>query len=185
MSNRCFTIFNRAFDMTQILENYPIFGSEIQCPQCHRTIPALFLTDTYICPKHGAFETNPNTHELIHVQSGRSWLQWENQWHRQHLHADSLRFEIAEALDRLSRKGYRATQIIIAHRYQELIAPSLANHSDWFKSFYFVRYQLYGVPVGFSPDSSAEPRWQIINFKVETEPGEPRNYTYPFLRAWR
>lgn len=185
MSNRCFTIFNRAFDMAQILADYPIFGSEIHCPQCHRTIPALFLTDTYICPQHGAFEANPHTQELIHVQSGRSWRQWENQWHRQHLHPDGLRFEIAEALDLLYRKGYRATQIIIAQRYQEPLPPSLTNHSEWFQPFYFVQYQLYGVPVGFSPDSFAEPRWQIINFEFETEPGEPKNYTYPFLRAWR
>ncbi|NJR48411.1 MAG: TIGR02652 family protein [Leptolyngbyaceae cyanobacterium CSU_1_3] len=116
MRHRCFTIFNRVFDVAQILGDYPIFGSEIHCPQCHRTIPALFLTDTYICPQHGAFEANPTTHELIHVQSERSWRQWENQWHRQHLHPDGLRFEIAEALDRLYREGYRATQIIIAHR---------------------------------------------------------------------
>ncbi|WP_431633294.1 DUF2396 family protein [Alkalinema pantanalense] len=68
MSNRCFTIFNRAFDMAQILGAYPLFGSEIDCPQCHRTIPALFLTDTYICPQHGAFEANPNTHELGDVR---------------------------------------------------------------------------------------------------------------------
>jgi len=185
MINCCFAKLDRAFDMAQILGDYPIFGAEIHCPQCHRMIPALFLTDTYICPKHGAFEANPNTNELIHIQSGRSWLQWENQWHRQHLHPDSLRFEIAEALDRLYRKGYRARQIVIANRYQELLTPSLENHSDWFQPFYFVKYQLYGVPVQFSPDPLVETRWQIINFEFETELGEPKNYAYPFLRAWR
>ncbi|NET57822.1 MAG: DUF2396 family protein [Symploca sp. SIO2E6] len=30
--------------------------------------------------------------------------------------------------------------------------------------------------------AGAEPRWQIINFEFETEPNEPKNYTYPFLR---
>lgn len=179
MSHRWFTILDKAFDMAQILRDYPIFGSEIHCPQCHQTIPALFLTETYICPQHGAFEANPNTHELIHIQSGRSWLQWENQWHRQHLHPDSLRFEIADALDRLYREGYRATQIIIARRYQEPLVPTLT----WFQPF--VKYQLYGVPVAFNPDSLAEPRWQIINFEFETEPGEPKDHIYPFLRAWR
>jgi uncharacterized protein (TIGR02652 family) len=141
--------------------------------------------ETYMCPRHGAFEANPHSRELIHIQSGRCWKLWDGVWYRQHLLPDTLRFEIAEALNRLYRRGYRATQIIIAHRYQESLVPSLANHSDWFQSFYFVKHQLYGVPVAFSPDSLAESRWQIINFEFETEPGEPKNYTYPFLRAWR
>ncbi|MEQ8959854.1 MAG: DUF2396 family protein, partial [Coleofasciculus sp. C2-GNP5-27] len=51
--------------MTPILSDYPIFGTEIRCPQCHQTIPALLLTDSYICPEHGAFEANPNTGELV------------------------------------------------------------------------------------------------------------------------
>ncbi|MDE5076046.1 MAG: DUF2396 family protein, partial [Trichodesmium sp. St5_bin2_1] len=34
--------------------NYPIFGPEIQCPHCRQTILALTLTDTYLCPRHGA-----------------------------------------------------------------------------------------------------------------------------------
>ncbi|OWY64113.1 TIGR02652 family protein [cyanobacterium TDX16] len=68
--------------MTHILSDYPIFGSEIQCPQCHRTIAALFLTDAYFCPLHGAFEANPIAGELIHVESGRCWRQWEGKWYQ-------------------------------------------------------------------------------------------------------
>ncbi|MDE5112160.1 MAG: DUF2396 family protein, partial [Trichodesmium sp. St7_bin2_1] len=49
--------------------NYPIFGPEIQCPHCRQTILALTLTDTYLCPRHGAFEADPNTGELLHLHS--------------------------------------------------------------------------------------------------------------------
>ena len=76
--------------------DYPAFGPEIQCPHCHRTIPALFLTDTYLCPRHGAFEVSP-IGELIHIPSGRCWHHWESHWYRQHIHLDGLRFEIANA----------------------------------------------------------------------------------------
>jgi uncharacterized protein (TIGR02652 family) len=171
--------------MTHIFSDYPIFGSEIQCPQCHRPIPALFLTDAYFCPRHGAFEANPIAGELIHVESGRCWRQWEGKWHRQHSHPDSLRFEIFEALDRLHRQGYRATQAIVAQRYKDMLGNSLECHSDWFRQLYFVKQRLYGLPVEFSPDIHAEPRWQIVSFELRTEPGAPTNYTYPFLKAWQ
>ncbi|MEQ9000185.1 MAG: TIGR02652 family protein [Coleofasciculus sp. B1-GNL1-01] len=171
--------------MTPILSDYPIFGTEIRCPQCHQPIPALLLTDSYVCPEHGAFEANPNTGELVHVQSGRCWHQWEGQWYRQHIHPDTLRFEIAEALEHLYRNGYRATQVIVAQRYKEMLGNSLEHHADWFRQFYFVKQRLYGVPVEFSSDQHTEPRWKIMNFEFQTEPGNPTNYTYPFLKAWR
>jgi len=38
---------------------------------------------------------------------------------------DGIRFEIHEALDRLYTQGYRATRVIIARRYQELISGYL------------------------------------------------------------
>jgi len=41
------------------------------------------------------------TGELIHLQSGRHWRRWNNEWYRQHTHPDGIRFEIHEALDRL------------------------------------------------------------------------------------
>ncbi|MBE9020626.1 TIGR02652 family protein, partial [Chroococcidiopsidales cyanobacterium LEGE 13417] len=63
---------------------YPIFGPEIPCPHCRQPIPALTLTDTYLCPRHGAFEADPKTGELIHLQSGRHWRRWNNEWYRQH-----------------------------------------------------------------------------------------------------
>jgi uncharacterized protein (TIGR02652 family) len=100
---------------------YPIFGPEIQCPHCRQIIPALTLTDTYLCARHGAFEADPKTGELVHLQSGRHWRRWENEWYRQHTHPDGIRFEIHEALDRLYTQGYRATKVIIARRYQELM----------------------------------------------------------------
>ncbi|MGK7914214.1 MAG: TIGR02652 family protein, partial [Prochloraceae cyanobacterium] len=78
---------------------YPIFGPEIYCPHCRQIIPALTLTDTYLCPRHGAFEADPKTGELIHLQSGRHWRRWEGEWYRQHTHPDGIRFEIHEALD--------------------------------------------------------------------------------------
>ncbi|MGL4500306.1 MAG: TIGR02652 family protein, partial [Planktothrix sp.] len=101
---------------------YPIFGPEISCPHCRQPIAALTLTDTYLCPRHGAFESDPNTRELVHLQSGRHWREWQGEWYRQHTHPDGIRFEIHEALDRLYTQGYRATRVIIAKRYQDLIS---------------------------------------------------------------
>ncbi len=47
--------------MIEVALQYPMFGPEIQCPHCRQTIPALTLTDTYLCPRHGAFEADPKT----------------------------------------------------------------------------------------------------------------------------
>lgn len=157
---------------------YPIYGSEIQCPHCRQTIPALVLTDSYLCTRHGAFEANPETQELVHVQSGRHWRQWENRWYRQHTHPDGVRFEIHEELDRLYTKGFRATKVIIAQRYQPLMMPYLEHGAPWQSQGSEKVPKLYGLPVGFSESAEADPRWAIINFDLEKEPGVPTQYRY-------
>ncbi|MDJ0695360.1 TIGR02652 family protein [Mastigocoleus sp. MO_188.B34] len=158
---------------------YPIFGPEIKCPHCHQAIPALTLTDTYLCPRHGAFEANPETKELIHLQSGRHWRRWNSKWFRQHTHPDGIRFEIHEALDKLYTQGYRATKVIIATRYQELMSGYLERSSPWRSGQSEITSgRLYGLPVDFSPDPQEEPRWNVINFDLEKEPGVPVRYPY-------
>lgn len=155
------------------VELYPIFGSEITCPHCHQTIAALTLTDSYLCPRHGAFEADPKTGELNHIQSGRQWRLWQGQWYRQHTHPDSIRFEIHEALDKLYTEGYRATKIIIASRYRDLINAYFKNHAPEVQS-----PQLYGLPLEFSPETKEDERWEVINFDLEKEPGIPVRYPY-------
>ena len=158
---------------------YPIFGPEIQCPHCRQIIPALTLTDTYLCPRHGAFEANPQTGELIHLQSGRHWRRWNSEWYRQHTHPDGIRFEIHEALDKLYTQGYRATRVIIARRYQELMSGYLERSTPWRSGqAEATSARLYGLPVDFSPDPSEEPCWEVINFDLEKEPGVPVRYPY-------
>ena len=156
---------------------YPIYGPEIQCPHCRQVIPALTLTDTYLCPRHGAFEANPKNNELVHLQSGRHWRRWEGEWYRQHTHPDGIRFEIHEALDRLYTQGYRATKVIIANRYKELVSTYLERNTSWRGSAQAVP-RLYGLPVEFSPDIPREPQWDVINFDLEKEPGVPKRYPY-------
>ncbi|WP_442861078.1 TIGR02652 family protein [Calothrix sp. NIES-3974] len=158
---------------------YPIFGSEIQCPHCHQTIPALTLTDTYLCPRHGAFEANPQTGELIHLQSGRHWRRWDSQWYRQHTHPDGIRFEIHEALDKLYTQGYRATRVIIARRYKDLMSGYLERSTPWRNGGGDNgASRLYGLPVEFSPEAVDDPCWEVINFDLEKEPGVPVRYPY-------
>ena len=157
---------------------YPIFGPEIQCPHCRQMIPALTLTDTYLCPRHGAFEADPKTGELTHLQSGRHWRYWNNEWYRQHTHPDGIRFEIHEALDRLYTQGYRATRVIIASRYKDLISGSLEQTGNWQNQPETNYARLYGLPVDFSPETEAEPCWEVINFDLEKEPGVPPRYPY-------
>jgi uncharacterized protein (TIGR02652 family) len=166
---------------------YPIFGPEIQCPHCRQTIPALTLTDTYLCTRHGAFEADPHTSELVHLQSSRHWCWWEGEWYRQHTHPDGIRFEIHDALDKLYTQGYRATKVIIAERYRELIGsylviePSGKDHRDRSGLEPIDRSivpHLFGLPVTFSPTASTEPCWQVINFQLEKEPGIPVQYPY-------
>ncbi|MBN3879793.1 MULTISPECIES: TIGR02652 family protein [unclassified Nostoc] len=158
---------------------YPMFGPEIQCPHCRQTIPALTLTDTYLCPRHGAFEANPKNGELIHLQSGRHWRRWNNEWYRQHTHPDGIRFEIHEALDKLYTQGFRATRVIIARRYQELMSGYLERSTPWRSGQpEATAARLYGLPVEFSPDTSDDDCWEVINFDLEKEPGVPVRYPY-------
>jgi uncharacterized protein (TIGR02652 family) len=151
--------------MLNLALQYPIFGPEIHCPHCQQIIPALTLTDTYLCHAHGPFEANPETQDLVHLYSGRSWRRWEGRWYHQHRHPDGLRFEIHEALDQLYTQGYRAVKITVAQRYRSLLIPYfkrtlrlLSDSNDGLG--------LYGLPVLFSTDE--DPRWQVINFDLET-----------------
>ena len=157
---------------------YPIFGPEIQCPNCRQPIPALTLTDSYICQRHGAFESNPKTAELVHLQSGRHWRLWQDEWYRQHTHPDGIRFEIHEALDRLYTQGYRATRVIIAHRYQDLISTYLERSTPWRGAPTDAKPRLYGLPVEFSPEPPTEPCWEVINFNLDKELGAPIKHAY-------
>ncbi|MGB3570659.1 MAG: TIGR02652 family protein [Phormidesmis sp.] len=157
---------------------YPIYGSEIQCPHCRQTIPALLLTDSYLCSRHGAFEANPETQALVHVQSGRHWRFWEGQWYRQHTHPDGIRFEIHEELDRLYTEGYRATKVIIAARYEQLMTPYLEHGAPWQSTHQEKVPKLYGLPVAFSESVDEAPRWEVINFDLEKERGVPTQYRY-------
>lgn len=128
----------------------PIFGSDISCPHCNKTIPALTLTDAYLCERHGAFEAEPDTQELVHLQSGRRWRRWNGMWFRQHTHVDGIRFEIHEELDRLHAQGMRATAVTIAYRYSKLLHSYLeSNHARRHKNG---QWQLYGLPVSFSQE---------------------------------
>jgi uncharacterized protein (TIGR02652 family) len=155
---------------------YPIFGPEIQCPHCRQAIAALTLTDTYLCQRHGAFEADSKTGELIHLQSGRHWRQWEQQWYRQHTHPDGLRFEIHEALDRLYSQGLRATQITIAERYRSLLQSYWQRSGSWPGENRELR--IYGLPVSFSPRAEEVERWGVINFTLEEETGVPLRYPH-------
>ena len=158
--------------MTSIGLQYPIFGPEISCPHCRQKIPALTLTDTYLCPRHGPFEADPKSGELVHLQSGRHWRHWQGEWYRQHTHPDGIRFEIHEALDRLYTQGYRATRVVIAHRYRELISSYLERGTQW-RTGEGQKLRLYGLPVEFSPDAETAPCWDVINFDLAKEPGTP------------
>jgi uncharacterized protein (TIGR02652 family) len=165
--------------MTQPSLHYPIFGAEIHCPHCRQIVPALTLTDTYLCPRHGAFEADPKTGDLIHVQSGRCWRLWQDEWYRQHTHPDGIRFEIHEALDKLYTEGYRATKIVIASRYQDLLGGYLERNTSWRSGNNDNALpRLYGLPVVFSPTAEEKPCWGTINFELEKEPGVPVRYPY-------
>ncbi|HEY9689701.1 MAG TPA: TIGR02652 family protein [Coleofasciculaceae cyanobacterium] len=163
--------------MLNLTLQYPIFGPEILCPHCRQSIPALTLTDTYLCPRHGAFEADPNTRELVHLQSSRHWRQWDGEWYRQHTHPDGIRFEIHEALDRLYTQGFRATKVTVAHRYQSLISSYLDRANPRSPNT-DSRPRLYGLPVEFSATEPEDPCWDVINFLLDKEPGVPVRYPY-------
>jgi uncharacterized protein (TIGR02652 family) len=159
--------------MINLSFQYPIFGSEIQCPHCRQVIQALTLTDSYLCDRHGAFEANPETEELIHLQSDRRWKRCENKWYQQHNNPDGIRFEIHEALDRVYIESFNVTKIIIAQRYQHFITPYLQSETLDDSDNESKRLKLYGIPVEFSPPNSDDVSWQIINFILEKKPGIP------------
>jgi uncharacterized protein (TIGR02652 family) len=165
--------------MMHAVLQYPIFGPEIQCPHCRQSLPALMLTDTYLCHRHGAFEANPETEELVHLQSGRHWRQWEGEWYRQHTHPDGIRFEIHEALDRLYGEGFRATRVVIAQRYRDLISAYLERSAPVTKTNERLGLlRLYGLPVEFGPDPDESPQWNVVNFLLDKEPGLPTHSPY-------
>jgi uncharacterized protein (TIGR02652 family) len=152
--------------------SYPLYGPSIHCPHCQQSIAALTLTDTYLCHRHGAFEANAEHQELVHLQSGRRWRQWDGLWFRQHTHVDGIRFEIHEELDKLRNRGMRATQIRVSARYQALLMPYLDQGSQRRDSAGHLR--LYGLPVVFcapdrSPTSGQLCRWEVINFELGQE----------------
>lgn len=163
---------NIQFPMVDLVLQYPIFGPEILCPHCFHSIPALTLTDAYLCNYHGAFEADPKTQDLIHLNSGRSWRQWEGAWYRQHTHPDGIRFEIHEALDRLYAEGYRATQVIIAQRYRSILTTYFQRTLSLVKVPEVNPHRLYGLPVSFSPPPPDDPRWLVINFDLKKAKGD-------------
>ena len=161
-----------------LASQYPIFGAEIKCPHCYKTIPALTLTDTYLCNRHGAFEADSETKELVHLQSGRHWRCWDEKWYRQHTHPDGIRFEIHEALDRLYMEGYCATKIIIANRYRDLMSNYLEDLEVFQKQDNNSSLKLYGIPVEFSSQVEDDPSWNVVNFILEKKPGISKDYPY-------
>ena len=161
----------------------PAFGATIRCPCCDRSIPALVLTNAYLCPHHGLFEVSVAENSIIHLDSGRCWRSWQSQWYRQHQQIESLRIEIFAALDHLYHQGFHATGITLAQRYRELVTPYLESQSDWFRQIYYGKLRLFGLPVTFQPDTQMGSRWQVIAFEFAQAPGLPKTYTYFHLHS--
>ncbi|MEM9004932.1 MAG: TIGR02652 family protein [Cyanobacteria bacterium P01_F01_bin.86] len=171
---------------------WPVLGETICCPCCDCPIPALVLTNAYLCPRHGLFEASSKENEseeneseeneVIHLDSGRRWRSWQGHWYRQHEQIESLRTELFAALDHLHHQGFHATGITLAQRYRELATPHLESGSDWFRQIYYGKLRLYGLPVTFQPatlpGTQADVRWQVISFELTKVPGSPKNYTY-------
>ncbi|MEO1592660.1 MAG: TIGR02652 family protein [Cyanobacteria bacterium J06632_22] len=156
----------------------PPLGETIRCPCCGRLIPALVLTNAYLCPRHGLFEVGFAENSIIHLDSERHWQFWQGQWYRQHQQIESLRSEIFAALDHLHHQGFHATGITLAERYRELVAPYLKSGSDWFLQIYCGKPRLCGLSVTFQPEAQKDSRWQVISFELIKLPGSPKNYTY-------
>ncbi|NEQ50861.1 MAG: TIGR02652 family protein [Leptolyngbya sp. SIO3F4] len=156
----------------------PPLGETICCPCCHRSIPALVLTDAYLCPRHGLFEVGSEKNEVIHLDTGRRWRSWQGQWYRQHQQIESLRREMFAALAHLHHQGFHATGITLAQRYRELVTPYLESGSDWFRQIYCGKLRLYGLPVTFQSETQADSRWHVISFELTKVPGPPKTYTY-------
>ena len=156
----------------------PTFGETIRCPCCDRSIPALFLTEAYLCQRHGLFEVGSEENEVIHLDSGRRWQSWQGHWYQQHQQIESLRAELVATLEHLHHQGFHATRIAMAQRYRELVTPYLESGSDWFHQIYCGKPRLYGLPVTFQPKTQEDSRWQVISFELTKVPGSPQNYTY-------
>ena len=156
----------------------PAFGEAIRCPCCNHPIPALVLTNAYLCPRHGLFEVDPAENGIIHLDSGRHWRSWQGQWYRQHQQVESLRTEIFAALDHLHHQGFHATEITLAQRYRDLVAPYIESRSDWFRQIYYSKLRLFGLPITFQPDTQADSRWQVIAFELAKNLGSPKAYSY-------
>ena len=167
----------------------PPLGKTIRCPCCNRPIPALMLTNAYLCPRHGLFEVGSEENEVIHLDSGWRWKSWQGQWHRQHQQIESLRAELLDALAHLHHQGFHATEITLAQRYRELVIFYLESGSNWFHQIYCGKPRLYGLPVIFQPETEVDPRWQIISFELTKVLGPPKNYTYLICtrisKSWR
>ncbi|MEO1296654.1 MAG: TIGR02652 family protein [Cyanobacteria bacterium J06636_16] len=156
----------------------PALGAAIRCPCCHRSMPALVLTNAYLCPRHGLFEVITAEDGIIHLDSGRYWRDWQGQWYRQHQQIESLRTEIFAALDHLHHQGFYATGITLAQRYRDLVTPYVDSRSDWFRQIYYGKLRLFGLPVTFQPDTQTGSRWQVIAFEFAQAPGLPKTYPY-------
>lgn len=156
----------------------PAFGEAVRCPCCDHPIPALVLTNAYLCPRHGLFEVDPAENGIIHLDSGRHWRSWQGQWYRQHQQVESLRAEIFAALDHLHHQGFHATEITLAQRYQDLVTPYVESRSDWFRQVYYSKLRLFGLPVTFQPDTQTGSRWQVIAFELAKKLGSPKTYRY-------
>ncbi|MEO1396277.1 MAG: TIGR02652 family protein [Cyanobacteria bacterium J06634_5] len=161
---------------------WPALGETIRCPCCDRPIPALILTNAYLCPHHGLFEVGSEENEVVHLDSGRRWRSWQGHWYLQHQQIESLRAELFAALDHLHHQGFHATEITLAQRYRELATPYLESGSDWFRQIYYGKLRLYGLPVTFQhetlPGTQADSRWQVISFELTKVPGSPKAYNY-------
>ncbi|MEO1622659.1 MAG: DUF2396 family protein, partial [Cyanobacteria bacterium J06632_3] len=72
----------------------------------------------------------------------------------------------------------RATRVIIAERYQRLMSPYLEHGAPWQSQTGEKVPKLYGLPVSFSESPDVEPRWAVVNFDLEKEPGVPTQYRY-------
>lgn len=156
----------------------PPLGETIRCPCCDRPIPALVLTNAYLCPRHGLFEVGSEENDVIHLDSGRRWQSWQGHWYRQHQQIESLRAELFAALDHLHHQGFHATGITLAQRYRELVTPYLESGSDWFYQIYCGKLRLQGLPVTFQPDTQAGSKWQVIAFELAKNLGWPKAYRY-------
>ena len=70
--------------------------------------------------------------------------------------------------------------MVIAQRYKSLISTYLERSAPWRGQAESKNPRLYGLPVEFSADAASDPRWDVINFALDKEPGAPARHPYPF-----